>query len=76
VVRLTSRTIAFPLFTHSSRRRLLIDQAFFEQIRAGSQGVVPKALANSSGAPLAAAQEVERNFGDAPRFVVGKPYLM
>ena len=38
----TSRTIAFPLFTYSSRRRLLIDQAFFEQIRARSQGVFPK----------------------------------
>jgi hypothetical protein len=28
----TSRTIAFPLFTNSSRRRLFIDQLFFEQI--------------------------------------------
>ena len=27
----TSRTIAFPLFTYSSRCRLFIDQSFFEQ---------------------------------------------
>jgi hypothetical protein len=36
----------------------------------------PRARANSSAAPLAAAQEVERNFSDTPRFVVSKPHLM
>jgi hypothetical protein len=35
----------------------------------------PRARANSSAAPLAA-QEVERNFNDTPRFVVSKPHLM
>jgi hypothetical protein len=67
----------FLLFTYSSRRRLFINHLSLTRFTAGRLAgrSFPRLKANSSGARLAA-QEVERNFSDTPRFVVSKPHLM